>query len=79
MGYHISILLALHEYLSHQNRHELPPFSFLVIVQPSKVYFPGTASGKNILDHSNKNENLQKSRKIDITAIRRILKYYINN
>lgn len=72
MGYHISVFLALHEYLSHPDRYKLPPFSFLVIDQPSQVYFPSTASGENILDQANKNENLQKTRKDDISATRRI-------
>ncbi|MEK0000146.1 DUF3732 domain-containing protein [Escherichia albertii] len=72
MGYHISVFLALHKYLSHPDRYKLPPFSFLVIDQPSQVYFPSTASGENILDQANKNENLQKTRKDDISATRRI-------
>ncbi|WP_149540081.1 DUF3732 domain-containing protein [Escherichia albertii] len=72
MGYHISVFLALHKYLSHPDRYKLPPFSFLVIDQPSQVYFPSTASGENILDQADKNENLQKTRKDDISATRRI-------
>jgi len=70
MGYHISVFLALHEFLSHPDRYKLPPFSFLIIDQPSQVYFPSTDSGENILDQNN--ENIQNTRKDDITATKRI-------
>ncbi|KKI47662.1 hypothetical protein XK97_08670 [Obesumbacterium proteus] len=72
MGYHISVFLALHEFLSHKDRAKLPPFSFLVIDQPSQVYFPSTESGANILDQSGKNEDLKITRRDDITATKRI-------
>ncbi len=72
MGYHISVLLALHEYLSHHERYKLPPFSFLVIDQPSQVYFPSAASGENALDQENKDYFFQNTRKNDITATRKI-------
>jgi hypothetical protein len=39
---------------------------------PLNRNFPSTASGENILDQANKNENLQKTRKDDISATRRI-------
>ncbi|HID4131940.1 TPA: DUF3732 domain-containing protein [Pluralibacter gergoviae] len=73
MGYHISVFLALHEYLSHDNRQHFPPFSFLVIDQPSQVYFPSTDSGENVLDDEVMvNNDLQITRHNDILATRRI-------
>ncbi|MCZ9157779.1 DUF3732 domain-containing protein [Escherichia albertii] len=72
MGYHISVFLAFHEFLSHADRSTLPPFSFLVIDQPSQVYFPSTDSGENILDQTDKNGDLQITRQDDITATRQI-------
>lgn len=48
MGYHISTFLALHEYFANQKNS--PVFNFLVIDQPSQVYFPTTVSGYNELD-----------------------------
>jgi hypothetical protein len=72
MGYHISSFLALHEFLSHEERAHLPPFSFLVIDQPSQVYFPSTASGENTLDYLDPNGNLKITRQNDIVATRRI-------
>lgn len=48
MGYHISTFLALHEYFA--NKKNSPVFNFLVIDQPSQVYFPTTVSGYNELD-----------------------------
>jgi len=48
MGYHISTFLALHEYFSQKKNS--PVFNFLVIDQPSQVYFPTTVSGYNELD-----------------------------
>lgn len=36
MGYHIAAFLAIHEYLSLDENKQLPPFSFLVIDQPSQ-------------------------------------------
>ncbi|AXW86855.1 hypothetical protein AU509_09565 [Lonsdalea britannica] len=72
MGYHISVFLAFHEFLSHADRFTLPPFSFLVIDQPSQVYFPSADSGENILDQADKNGDLQITRHDDITATRQI-------
>ncbi|WP_034456916.1 DUF3732 domain-containing protein [Buttiauxella noackiae] len=72
MGYHISSFLAFHEFLSHKDRNHLPPFSFLVIDQPSQVYFPSTASGENTLDNMSSNENIKITRQSDIIATRRI-------
>jgi len=48
MGYHLSTLLAIHEFLS--KHPELLVFGFLIIDQPSQVYFPSAASGANELD-----------------------------
>lgn len=72
MGYHISVFLAFHEFLSHVDRSALPPFSFLVIDQPSQVYFPSADSGENILDKADENGDFQITRQDDITATRRI-------
>ncbi|MCY1300490.1 hypothetical protein D9M70_500560 [compost metagenome] len=69
MGYHIATFLALHEYLSHEDRVHLPPFSFLVIDQPSQVYFPSADSGANDLDNF---KNIEGTRKNDIIATRKI-------
>ncbi|URM27146.1 DUF3732 domain-containing protein [Pseudomonas frederiksbergensis] len=69
MGYHIATFLALHEYLSHEDRVHLPPFSFLVIDQPSQVYFPSAVSGANDLDSL---KNIEDVRKNDVVATRRI-------
>ncbi|WP_448512177.1 DUF3732 domain-containing protein [Photorhabdus laumondii] len=72
MGYHLSVFLALHEFLSHQDRTRLPPFSFLVIDQPSQVYFPSAASGENVLDVMAEDKSLQITRQNDVVATRRI-------
>ncbi|MFJ5429773.1 DUF3732 domain-containing protein [Pectobacterium actinidiae] len=72
MGYHISVFLALHEFLSHADRSKLPPFSFLIIDQPSQVYFPSADSGENVLDQASKDEKIKTARKDDITATRKI-------
>jgi len=72
MGYHISVFLALHEFLSNPIRSKLPPFSFLIIDQPSQVYFPSAASGENALDQVSTKSNIKTTRKDDITATRRI-------
>jgi hypothetical protein len=51
MGYHVATLLALHEHFLTMDNSPIP--QFLVIDQPSQVYFPGgnrTARGKNSTD-----------------------------
>jgi len=73
MGYHISVFLALHEFLSNPERDKLPPFSFIVIDQPSQVYFPSAASGTNELDAlSSSNLEIPRTRHNDIIATKRI-------
>lgn len=73
MGYHIATFLALHEFLAVDGRAHLPVFSFLVIDQPSQVYFPSAASGANDLDFDDGKANRIKThRDEDITATKRI-------
>lgn len=70
MGYHIAAFLAIHEFLSLEENKELPPFSFLVIDQPSQVYFPSSHSGDNGLDEDIR--ELKRTRPTDVTATQRI-------
>lgn len=71
MGYHISTFLALHEYFSKQKNS--PIFNFLVIDQPSQVYFPTAVSGYNELDNLSVYDNLENySRNHDLNATKRI-------
>lgn len=73
MGYHISAFLALHEFLSSELRSTLPVFSFLIIDQPSQVYFPSASSGANELDGDE--ETVIKrlaERDVDVLATKRI-------
>ncbi|KXO85511.1 hypothetical protein AYK86_04740 [Acinetobacter venetianus] len=73
MGYHIATFLALHEYFSNDIEDNLPVFSFLVIDQPSQVYFPTAVSGANLLDDVDKNIDLMNTeREDDILATKRI-------
>ncbi|WP_196005861.1 DUF3732 domain-containing protein [Citrobacter freundii] len=78
MGYHISTFLALHEYLSGKDQNHLPPFSFLVIDQPSQVYFPSADSGDNILDKISADQDLKITRQNDIISTRRIFEMLSN-
>lgn len=70
MGYHIAAFLAVHEFLSLEENKELPPFSFLVIDQPSQVYFPSSHGGENGLDDDM--QELKRTRSTDVKATRRI-------
>lgn len=73
MGYHISAFLALHQFLSAPSRSSLPVFSFLVIDQPSQVYFPSASSGANELDADEETvSKLLVDRDIDVLATKRI-------
>lgn len=72
MGYHIATFLALHQYFSYETLDPLPVFGFLVIDQPSQVYFPTAVSGANQLDEVEKDINLLTDRSDDILATRRI-------
>lgn len=70
MGYHIATFMAIHEYLAIEENQCLPPFSFLVIDQPSQVYFPSSHAGDNALDQSF--ADVEKNRATDVRATRRI-------
>lgn len=73
MGYHIATFLAIHQFLSKDDLSHSPVFSFLVIDQPSQVYFPSANSGANQLDADE--EDLKKliaERDVDIRATKRI-------
>lgn len=73
MGYHISAFLAIHQFLSTSEKMNLPPFSFIVIDQPSQVYFPSTSSGENLLDQLNiDNLSTQLVTQNDISATKKI-------
>ncbi|SFV17176.1 DUF3732 domain-containing protein [Pseudoduganella namucuonensis] len=73
MGYHIATFLALHEFFSSDELKNTPVFQFLIIDQPSQVYFPSAASGANDLDKAgdeikniiaNRNEDIEATKKI---------------
>ncbi|WP_236177123.1 DUF3732 domain-containing protein [Pseudomonas qingdaonensis] len=70
MGYHIATFLGIHEYLSKDENRKLPPFSFIVIDQPSQVYFPSNTGGLNALDAGF--EAVNQARPADVVATRRI-------
>ncbi|WAC44613.1 DUF3732 domain-containing protein [Pseudomonas sp. SL4(2022)] len=70
MGYHIATFLGIHEYLSKKENRNLPPFSFIVIDQPSQVYFPSSTGGANALDEGF--EAVSQARLADVIATRRI-------
>ncbi|CAE6872248.1 DUF3732 domain-containing protein [Paraburkholderia domus] len=73
MGYHIATFLAIHEFLSDRDRSSSPVFSFLVIDQPSQVYFPSAATGANQLDtDAEQLGELRRTRDQDFVATRRI-------
>ena len=73
MGYHIATFLALHEFLSQDELQNSPVFGFLVIDQPSQVYFPSASSGANQLDSDEDAlKKLRTERDVDIRATKRI-------
>ncbi|WP_442783225.1 DUF3732 domain-containing protein [Collimonas fungivorans] len=73
MGYHIATFLALHQFLSQDELSNSPVFRFLVIDQPSQVYFPSSASGVNQLDaNADGLEKLKVERDVDVNATKRI-------
>ncbi|MFJ7311647.1 DUF3732 domain-containing protein [Pseudomonas sp. NPDC098747] len=69
MGYHIATFMAIHEYLALEENQNLPPFSFLIIDQPSQVYFPSSHSGDNDLDNWT---DVKKHRPSDVRATMKI-------
>lgn len=73
MGYHIATFLALHQFLSQEKLSNSPVFNFLVIDQPSQVYFPSAASGANQLDAELDDlKKLKVDRDVDVTDTKRI-------
>lgn len=70
MGYHIAAFLGIHEYLLEEENQHLPPLSYLVIDQPSQVYFPSSDQGANALDSDI--ATLREHRTEDLIATRRI-------
>jgi hypothetical protein len=57
MAYHLSTLLALHEFFLTQTNHPIP--NFIVFDQPSQAYFPDTD-----IEFSEKNEDITRVKKI---------------
>ncbi len=77
MGYHIASFLAFHEYLMSSNgcSGTSPVLSFIVIDQPSQVYFPSSSSGVNDLDTPTEMFNkVMENRNTDINETQRIFK-----
>lgn len=73
MGYHIATFLALHEFLARDELSGSPVFRFLVIDQPSQVYFPSASSGANQLDVDAEGlKKLKEERDVDVNATKRI-------
>lgn len=73
MGYHVATFLALHEFLAKEELSLSPVFGFLVIDQPSQVYFPSAASGANQLDVNDTDlRKLKLERDVDVNATTRI-------
>ncbi|HCY61907.1 MAG TPA: DUF3732 domain-containing protein [Oxalobacteraceae bacterium] len=73
MGYHIATFLALHQFLVEGPEQSSPVFSFLVIDQPSQVYFPSANSGANELDvEGEKFKQLISDRDDDVRATKKI-------
>jgi hypothetical protein len=73
MGYHIATFLALHQFLSQDALSHSPVFSFLVIDQPSQVFFPSAASGANQLDaDADGLKKLKVERDVDVSATKKI-------
>ncbi len=57
MAYHLSTLLALHEYFLKQKDHPVP--NFIIFDQPSQAYFPDTD-----VEFNEKNEDIGRVKKI---------------
>ncbi|NIF29470.1 DUF3732 domain-containing protein [Pantoea sp. Tr-811] len=70
MGYHLAAFLAIHEFLAQPLNQHLPPFGFIVIDQPSQVYFPSSHSGSNDLDGDF--ADINQKRPADVIATQRI-------
>ncbi|EBL9142981.1 DUF3732 domain-containing protein [Salmonella enterica] len=67
LSYHLAILLSLHQFYLSQKNNPVP--SFLILDQPSQVYFPKTTQLPNIA-----NEDEPILRDEDVEAVRRAFK-----
>ncbi|GKS91894.1 DUF3732 domain-containing protein [Acidovorax sp. SUPP2539] len=65
LSYHLAMLLALHQFYLSQNQSPVP--SFLVLDQPSQVYFP-----KNLVRRPDEGEQELRLRDEDIDAVRKV-------
>ncbi|MCA2025492.1 DUF3732 domain-containing protein [Enterobacter sp. K16B] len=64
LSYHLAVLLSLHQFYLSQKNNPVP--SFLILDQPSQVYFPKSTQLQNIT-----NEDDPKLRDEDVEAVRR--------
>lgn len=64
LSYHLAVLLSLHQFYLSQNNNPVP--SFLILDQPSQVYFPKSTQLQNVA-----NEDEPKLRDEDVEAVRR--------
>lgn len=64
LSYHLAVLLSLHQFYLSQKNNPVP--SFLILDQPSQVYFPKSTQLQNIA-----NEDEPKLRDEDVEAVRR--------
>jgi hypothetical protein len=65
LSYHLAMLLALHQFYLSQNQSPVP--GFLVLDQPSQVYFP-----KNLVRRPDEGEQELRLRDEDIDAVRKV-------
>jgi len=65
LSYHLAMLLALHQFYLSQNQSPVP--GFLVLDQPSQVYFP-----KNLVRSPDEGEQELRLRDEDIDAVRKV-------
>lgn len=64
LSYHLAVLLSLHQFYLSQKNSPVP--SFLILDQPSQVYFPKSTQLQNVA-----NEDEPKLRDEDVEAVRR--------
>ncbi|EJG5571719.1 DUF3732 domain-containing protein, partial [Salmonella enterica] len=64
LSYHLAVLLSLHQFYLSQKNNPVP--SFLILDQPSQVYFPKSTQLQNVA-----NEDEPKLRDEDVEAVRR--------
>ncbi len=72
LAYHISVLLAFQEYYQKKNGVKVP--NFLVIDQPSQVYFPQKLAGNNSDEYEIKNDEDKEAVKKIFLAMSNFLK-----